>query len=365
MASLKKALSKIKHGSRSSDGSTASSSPKIFPSTPNSAADGSPRTSTSSDSPLNGDGQPMSKHQLRKHAKKEDRKERHEMNAARDRELASQRKEDDARAAREEPAEIYNRYGTLPINQSKFSKHETRVGIRSLSSKNIGERITFQARIHTLRKMSARLVFLVFRQQMFTIQGVLEEQKNLVTAHFVQWAEHLEVESIVRVVGVVQNPQQPVKGSSVHDAEISVQQLHVISHRTGPLAFSVYEAQLPIHDPNNEETHDQHIPQRTRLANRVLDLRTPASLAIFRVNSGVCNLFRSYLDSRGFIEIHTPKLQGGATESGASVFQVEYFGRPAFVSIFSIKGFVVLRTFNSTNHKHPLARSFSTIPYPH
>ena len=41
---------------------------------------------------------------------------------------------------------------------------------------------------------------------------------------------------------------------------------------------------------------------------------------------------RQALDEQGFIEIHTPKLQGGATESGASVFKVEYFSRGAFLA---------------------------------
>jgi ergosteryl-3beta-O-L-aspartate synthase len=69
-----------------------------------------------------------------------------------------------------------------------------------------------------------------------------------------------------------------------------------------------------------------------RLNNRILDLRTAPSQAIFRIQSGICNLFRSYLDTQGFIEIHTPKLQGGATESGASVFEVNYFGRQVFLA---------------------------------
>lgn len=43
-------------------------------------------------------------------------------------------------------------------------------------------------------------------------------------------------------------------------------------------------------------------------------------------------MFRNYLDSKGFIEIHTPKLQGSATESGASVFEVNYFGRPVYLA---------------------------------
>jgi aspartyl-tRNA synthetase len=63
----------------------------------------------------------------------------------------------------------------------------------------------------------------------------------------------------------------------------------------------------------------------TRLDNRVMDLRTPANQAIFRIQSGICQVFREHLNSLGFIEIHTPKLQGAATESGASVFKVQYF----------------------------------------
>lgn len=78
--------------------------------------------------------------------------------------------------------------------------------------------------------------------------------------------------------------------------------------------------------------HTRSLPQRVRLNNRVVDLRTASSQSIFRIQSGVCNIFRTYLDAHGFIEIHTPKLQGGATESGASVFEVNYFGRPAFLA---------------------------------
>src|SRR5262249_16998972 len=42
--------------------------------------------------------------------------------------------------------------------------------------------------------------------------------------------------------------------------------------------------------------------------------------------------FRGALDVRGFTEIHTPKLVAGSTESGATVFRVDYFGRPAYLA---------------------------------
>lgn len=54
------------------------------------------------------------------------------------------------------------------------------------------------------------------------------------------------------------------------------------------------------------------VGQDVRLDNRVLDLRTPANNAIFRLQSSVCQLFRSALMTQGFTEIHTPKMIGGA-----------------------------------------------------
>jgi nondiscriminating aspartyl-tRNA synthetase len=42
--------------------------------------------------------------------------------------------------------------------------------------------------------------------------------------------------------------------------------------------------------------------------------------------------FRRVLDAQGFIEIHTPKLVASSTESGANVFTVDYFGRPAYLA---------------------------------
>jgi aspartyl-tRNA synthetase len=64
--------------------------------------------------------------------------------------------------------------------------------------------------------------------------------------------------------------------------------------------------------------------QDTRLNNRVMDLRTPANNAIFKIQSGVGTLFREALLRRNFTEIHTPKLIAGASEGGAAVFKLDY-----------------------------------------
>ena len=70
----------------------------------------------------------------------------------------------------------------------------------------------------------------------------------------------------------------------------------------------------------------------TRLNNRAFDLRTPINYAVFNIQSAICTLFREYFLSKKFIEIHSPKIIGGASEGGSSVFNVDYFGQPAVLA---------------------------------
>lgn len=71
------------------------------------------------------------------------------------------------------------------------------------------------------------------------------------------------------------------------------------------------------------------VKQDTRLNARIIDLRLPTNIAIMRVNTQVCALFREYLLKQDFVEIHTPKIIGGTSEGGAEVFRLDYFGRDA------------------------------------
>merc|ERR1711981_1302082 len=100
------------------------------------------------------------------------------------------------------------------------------------------------------------------------------------------------------------------------------------------------EPQLPlqIEDASRKDTDEDTdgltitVNQDTRLDNRVLDLRTPTNQAIFRLEAGVCRLFRESLTKQGFTEIHTPKIIGCASEGGANVFKVSYFKGSAYLA---------------------------------
>ncbi len=297
---------------------------------------GKDSTTNSTEEILNSEGEPLSKNQARKQAKQHKQHEKKKAREAHEQELADRRKKEDETAAKKEPKEVYARYGDLPVNRSQRWEHEMRVDINSISSEASGVEVIFRARVHTYRKLSSKLAFFVFRQQTSTIQGVLQEKEGLVSTHMVRWGEHIPIETIVLVKGTVQRPngQEQITGTTVHDAEIAITELHVISNLTESPPFNVAEAEVRHEETEGDESRKHHISYRTRIVepNRIIDLRTSTSQAIFRVNSGICNLFRAFLDSRGFIEIHTPKLQAGATESGSDVFQLEYFGRPAFLA---------------------------------
>lgn len=321
--------------------------------------------------PRNGNGVVMSKNQKRKHEKRveiEHRKHEHEREEA---ELRQRKRAEQEKAEREDTPEMRSRYGTVPVNSyAGHWKPQKKTQLMDLEhSKHVAQEIYFRCRIHNLRKLSSKLCFFVFRQQNATIQGVLQESK-IVSKHMVYWAEHIPVESIVLVRGVVQEPKAKegeVVGAFIHDMEVLVQELKVVSQLDEHLPFTVAEAEVTEEEANAEGSTKQHVGSRARVANRVLDLRTTTAQAIFRVQSGICGLFRGYLDTQGFIEIHTPKLQGGATESGASVFKVNYFGRDAFLAqspqlakqmsvcadftrVYEIGA--VFRAENSNTHRH-------------
>ena len=79
--------------------------------------------------------------------------------------------------------------------------------------------------------------------------------------------------------------------------------------------------------PINEDTSiDQRIDYRW------LDLRSQKNLLMFKVQTLVQECFRKFLIERDFIEIHSPKLIGTASESGADVFEVKYFDTKAYLA---------------------------------
>jgi aspartyl-tRNA synthetase len=184
--------------------------------------------------------------------------------------------------------------------------------IAELDKLPLGTEVNFRARLSTQRQLSKNLDFLLFRDQTHTVQGVLSREY----LDMVRWVQKLHSESLVQVNGVLKAPPEPVRAATHAGVEVEVHSIHLVNAAFG----------APFTNYRPPET------LRNRMTSRILDLRHPSNQALFRIRSLVTRRFRDTLEGQGFVEINTPKLQPAATESGAAVFKVNYFGRNAFLA---------------------------------
>ncbi|KAG6850505.1 hypothetical protein H0H93_012506 [Arthromyces matolae] len=254
-----------------------------------------------------------SKSELKKRAKAAEKEKKAAEKAAKQAELAQQQAANEVDYSTEF-------YGALPLNQSQSRPRRERSQISSLSSRD-GETVLIRARVHTSRAKSSKLLFLNLRQRTHSVQAILAADAEKISKQMVKWASNLADESIVLVEGLVKKSPIPIQGATVSDVEIDVKQIHLISGIDGRLPFSLDDASRPDAEIESSESQFNRVLIDTRLNNRVVDLRTQTNQAVFKIQGAIGDLFRDYLSKHGFTEIHSPKLQGAATESGASVFK--------------------------------------------
>lgn len=131
-------------------------------------------------------------------------------------------------------------------------------------------------------------------------------------------------ESIIDILAKPVSVPNRIESCTEQLLELCVEQIFVISQAKAQLPLQIEDAARP-ENADDAEGLNIRVNQDTRLDNRILDLRTPANQAIFRLEAGVCRLFRDILTDQGFTEIHTPKIISAASEGGANVFTVSYF----------------------------------------
>ena len=170
-----------------------------------------------------------------------------------------------------------------------------------------GTPIRLSGWIHRRRRLSG-LSFVVVRDRSGTAQVVVKDEATLAEV------ESLTEETTVDVVGVTSpNPQAP-GGVEVVDP--------VFTALTDPATTPPIELWRP--------TITAGLP--TLLDHAQVTLRHPLRQAAWQLAAASLHGFRSTLDATGFTEVQSPKLVESATESGANVFEVDYFGRPAYLA---------------------------------
>ena len=169
----------------------------------------------------------------------------------------------------------------------------------------VGENNKIQGFVENLRNKRA-MAFLVIRDHTGRIQVTIEKEKHPDLAAIV---DQLTVESVVTCVGpIVENSYVKLGGKEMLPEEMEI--------------LSIAEP-LPI-------SKDAAID--SRLDYRWVDLRSDRNTLIFKAQTELVAAMRGHLLNKGFMEIHTPKLIGAASESGSDVFELKYFDRKAYLS---------------------------------
>ncbi|KAL3747968.1 hypothetical protein ACJRO7_016739 [Eucalyptus globulus] len=238
-------------------------------------------------------------------------------------------------AAEEEEEEdpLAANYGEVPLPdlQSKEEVGEPYTEVGALGEGMQGRSVLVRGRAQAIRAVGKKMAFVVVRERGFTVQCVVTEQEGSVSRQMVKFVASLNRESIVDVRGTLTVPSSPIKGAS-QQVEIQVHKLHCVSKAFPTLPINLEGAarsEAEIEKALQAGEQLVRVNQDTRLNFRVLDIRTPANQGIFGIQSQVGNIFRQFLLSEGFIEIHTPKLIAGSSEGGSAVFKLDYKGRPA------------------------------------
>ncbi|KAJ5499693.1 Nucleic acid-binding OB-fold [Penicillium expansum] len=260
-----------------------------------------------------GETKSASKNALKKAAKDKAKAEKAAARAAQEKAQA---------AAQEANDTAKDLYGALPetddvLPATRFSE---------LSEEHYEKEVTVVARVDNARVQSAKLAFLMLRQQGQKVQAVIAAAEPI-SRQMIKYTGGLNVNSIVQVTGIVKKPEIPISSASISHLEIHIRKVYMISEAAQMLPMQNTEEGAQV-----DAEGAPIVTLKTRLDNRVLDLQTETSQAITWISSGVSQLFAEYMIKSGSRWIFTPKLVGAATEGGSGVFEVKYFKRNAYLA---------------------------------
>ncbi|WKZ30548.1 MAG: aspartate--tRNA(Asn) ligase [Candidatus Dojkabacteria bacterium] len=184
-----------------------------------------------------------------------------------------------------------------------------RTHVSSLREK-IGSEVTIKGWAHAVRKQGS-LAFIMVRD----ISGIVQIVVTKEAPEALELSKDLHLEDVISVTGTVKEAKQVEAG-----VEILVTSLEVLTHAAPELPIQVVEKS------------SSEAEQQARMDWRFIDLRKPERALAFKTWTIMENAFVRYCTEQGYINIHSPKLMGSASESGSEVFEVKYFDRKAYLA---------------------------------
>jgi aspartyl-tRNA synthetase len=177
--------------------------------------------------------------------------------------------------------------------------------IEDFNSGMIGQKVIFGGWVEDLRKLG-KMTFLTVRDVTGLAQVIVKEDTS-------KEIEGITRQSVIRVEGKIQETR-----ARDFECEIKAEKIDVLANAVYP---------LPIDPIGRLESNIDN-----RLNARALDMRNQKTASIFKLRHHVLASIRKTLTEKKFIEINTPKIIGSASEGGANLFSLEYFGKQAYLA---------------------------------
>ncbi len=172
-----------------------------------------------------------------------------------------------------------------------------------------GQAVTLRGWLYNLRE-SGKLLFPIFRDGTGTIQGVAHVKS--VSAEVFEALKGLTQESSLIVTGKVRADKRAPGGY-----ELDVLDLQVVQR-------------VPESDPYPITLKEHGVD--FLMEHRHLWVRSPRQSAILRIRAEIMRAAAEYFDSNGFIRTDPPILTPAACEGTSTLFPVDYFGDPAYLT---------------------------------
>ena len=175
----------------------------------------------------------------------------------------------------------------------------------------IAKEVRVRGRVDTIRDQG-KIIFIILRDRSGKVQSVAWHQDEDVFKK----AKTLTNESVVDIIGEVKQAHQVAGGY-----ELAIKELKIDSVSLSPLPIVI------------EEPHSSNVSTLDRrLDYRWIDLRSEKNALMMEVATTMTNVMRVYCVANGFREIQAPRIISAASESGASVFEVKYFDKKAYLA---------------------------------
>ena len=198
---------------------------------------------------------------------------------------------------------------TVPTVTTETAAPAAPVATIAALGKYEGQSVQIKGWLYNSRE-SGKLLFPIFRDGTGTVQGVAHVKS--VPAEVFEALKGLTQESSVIVTGKVRADKRAPGGF-----ELDVEDIDVIQR-------------VPESDPYPITLKEHGVD--FLMEHRHLWVRSPRQAAILRIRAEIMRAAAEYFDSNGFIRTDPPILTPAACEGTSTLFPVDYFGDPAFLT---------------------------------